>query len=153
MQQDDHPIPPPRDINRLTCILDSHPFKWKYYYRIEYGTISLMRPSSRSPTNSERGSKITVPLFSRFLKIWWSEYDGISSDWKRLEVIGKFSILNWVSENYSCICSLGLYRELQIVRWISGKFMKKQTILGRKKSNFLYKKISPRNSPYLLKAS
>lgn len=113
--------------------IDSHPFK-QYYYRIEYGTSSLTRRSSRSPTNSQRGSKITVLLFTHFQKIRWSRCGGISSDWKRLEVFQRFSVLNCASEMYSSVCSLGLYRQLHTVTGINGKIMKKQTILGEKKN-------------------
>lgn len=106
---------------------DLHPLQWKCYYSIEYGTSSLMGPNSRSPTNTGRASKITIPLRSHGV-----DMIGFHLTEKGWRIFQKFPILNWVSENYSFVCSLALHIELHTAKRISVNFMKKQTILGRK---------------------
>lgn len=74
---------------------DLHSLKWKCYYTIEYGTSSLMRPNSRSSTNTRRRSKITIPLRSDGVDMM-----GFHQTEKGWRIFKKFPILNWVSENY-----------------------------------------------------
>lgn len=113
--QTGHSIPPPPDVNRLTCILDSHPFTGKYYYRIEYGTSSPMTPHSRHLQIQTEVRRSLFPCSPVSLRS-----DGVDTMGFHLTGKGWRSSKNSPSSTESLkiihCCSLGFYREVYIVK-------------------------------------